>query len=321
MFYSILVLLAIAGQSSAVVNGPLSTDFQNWLKSNGYSTYDFVRSDYGTKGSYGGFTSKITKANRTPVIFLHGNSDSALKTSSMATGWDNSIAFFTTKGYTQGELYATSWQDTTAAKASTRTHNCKDLTRLRKFFEAVLAYTGSAKVSVVSHSMGVTLGRKVVSGGFVNATDGNCDLGVSIANKVDVFVGIAGANYGLCSCAGTIGLFAATCNKKNGFWPGDSCGAHTSAYCGLAAIPCNGVSTYSNLLDQMNSSNQKDGAYVFSMWSKADDLIGNSDIVWGKPTSLIPLSDDKIIYASLTHMQSKENTAADQYKLVVSKKV
>ncbi|EFP11221.1 CRE-FIL-2 protein [Caenorhabditis remanei] len=321
MLFSTILLLTILGLTSSAVTGPLSTDFQTWLKSNGYGSYDFVRSDYGTKGSYGGFTTKFPKSTKTPVIFLHGNSDSALKTSSMATGWDNSITYFTSKGYTQAELYATSWQDNSAAKASTRTHNCKDLTRLRKFFEAVLAYTGAAKVSVVSHSMGVTLGRKVVNGGTITASDGNCNLGDSIRDKIDVFVGIAGANYGLCSCAGTIGLFAATCNKKNGFWPGDSCGSHTSAYCGLSAIPCNGVSTYSNLLDSMNNSNQKDGAYVFSMWSKADDLIGNSDIVWGRPTSLIPLSDGKIIYDSFSHMQSKENTAPDQYKLVVSKAV
>ncbi|EGT32289.1 hypothetical protein CAEBREN_32674 [Caenorhabditis brenneri] len=321
MFYICIAILTVFGQTSSSLTGPLSSDFQNWLKSNQYSSYDFVRSDYGTKGSYGGFTKTLTKATKTPVIFLHGNSDSALKTSSLSTGWDNSIDYFETKGYTSAELYATSWQDNIAAKAGTRTHNCKDLTRLRKFFEAVLAYTGSPKVSVVSHSMGVTLGRKVINGGVVNGTDGNCDLGPSITEKIDVFVGIAGANYGLCNCAGTFGLLAATCNKKNGFWPGDACGAYTSTFCGRAATPCNGLSTYSRLLDEMNTSNNKDGSYVFSMWSKADDLIGNGDIVWGRPTSLVPLSDGKIIYESLTHMQSKENTAVDQYKLVTSKKV
>uniref|UniRef100_A0A1I7UMV7 Lipase n=1 Tax=Caenorhabditis tropicalis TaxID=1561998 RepID=A0A1I7UMV7_9PELO len=321
MFFAFILVLVCIGQASTALTGPLSPNFQSWLTSNGYSSYDFTRSDYGTKGSYGGFTKTSIKASKTPVIFLHGNSDSALKTSSMATGWDNSIAYFETKGYTSAELYATSWQDNNPIKAGTRTHNCKDLTRLRKFFEAVLAYTGFSKVSVVSHSMGVTLGRKVINGGTVNATDGTCNLGNSISSNIDVFVGIAGANYGLCNCAGTIGSLSATCNKKNGFWPGDACGLYTSSYCGLSATPCNGLSTYSHFLNEMNTSNQKEASYLFSLWSKADDLIGNSDIVWGRPTSLIPLSDGKIIYDSFTHMQSKENTAADQYKLVTSKKV
>ncbi|CCD70369.2 Lipase [Caenorhabditis elegans] len=321
MLFSLFAFLVISCQAASGVNGPLTTDFQNWLKINGYDSYDFVRSDYGVKGSYGGFTKTITKASKTPVIFIHGNSDSALKTSSMATGWDNTISYFSTQGFTSAELYATSWQDTNSLKAETRTHDCKDLTRLRKFFEAVLAYTGYAKVSVISHSMGVTLGRKVIQGGIVNGTDGNCNLGVSISGKVDVFVGIAGANYGLCGCAGTVGLFAPTCNKKNGFWPGDSCGGYTSSFCGYSSTPCNGISKYSNLLNDMNNSNKKEASYIFSTWSKADDLIGNSDIVWGRPTSLIPLSDGKIIYEKLTHMQSKENTAIDQYKMVTSKKV
>ncbi|CAI2353967.1 unnamed protein product [Caenorhabditis sp. 36 PRJEB53466] len=316
-----VISFLVCTAASATFTGPLTQDFQNWLTSENYTVYDFVRSDYGTKGSFGGFSNTTTKASKTPVIFLHGNSDSALETSVFATGWDNSVAYFVKQGYTTAELYATSWQDNSAAKAGTRTHNCKDLTRLRKFFEAVLAYTGAAKVSVVSHSMGVTLGRKLIHGGAVNASDGECNLGESISAKIDVFVAIAGANYGLCSCAGTLGLFSATCNKKNGFWPGDACGAYTSTYCGLSAVPCNGLSTYSHILMEINNSKKKEASYVFSLWSKADDLIGNGDIVWGRSTSLVPLSDGKIIYESLSHMQSKENTAADQYKLVTTKKI
>uniref|UniRef100_A0A8R1HKL7 GPI inositol-deacylase n=1 Tax=Caenorhabditis japonica TaxID=281687 RepID=A0A8R1HKL7_CAEJA len=316
-----LIALLIATTSSATVRGPLTLDFQNWLDRNGYTSFDFVRKDYGTQGSYGGFTSNNSNATKTPVIFVHGNSDSALKTTLFATGWDNSIAYFEKQGYTSSELYVTSWQDNNAAKAATRTHNCKDLTRLRKFFEAVLAYTGAVKVSVVSHSMGVTLARKLIQGGGVKATDGNCDLGASISDKIDVLVAISGANYGLCNCGGTLGWFSATCNKNNGFWPGDFCGAYSSAFCGLSTVRCNEPSTYSHLLSEMNNSKLKEASKVFSLWSKADDLIGNGDLVWGRPTSLVPLSDGTIIYKSFTHMQSKEKTAEDQYRLVVMGKI
>ena len=41
------------------------------------------------------------------------------------------------------------------------------------------------------------------------------------------------------------------------------------------------------------------------------------DLVWGRPTSLIPNSTAQKVYNKLTHMQTKENTAADQYNMVV----
>lgn len=36
---------------------------------------------------------------------------------------------------------------------------------LRAFVEAVIAYTGAPQVNIISHSMGVTLARKVIKGG------------------------------------------------------------------------------------------------------------------------------------------------------------
>ncbi|CAD6191583.1 unnamed protein product [Caenorhabditis auriculariae] len=306
--------------SSAAVSGPLTPDFQNWLVSHGYEKDDFVRSDQGTQGSYGGFTNTSKIVKNVPVVFIHGNSDSALQTSSFATGWSNSVEYFLSQGYTTAELYATSWQDTNFLKASLRTHNCRDLLRLRRFLEAVLAYTGSSKLSIVSHSMGVTLGRKIVKGGSVNAADGNCDLGKPINRNVEVFVGIAGANFGLCNCQG-VEHVEKTCNKQNGFFPGDSCGANT-LNCGTHPLPkpCNGP-TYSTLLSQMNSDNMKEADYVFSTWSHVDDLIQFNDMTWGRPTSLIPTSDAFHEYPSYTHMQTKEQTAPDQYQMVKNKKI
>lgn len=45
---------------------------------------------------------------------------------------------------------------------------------------------------------------------------GSCDLGSSLASKVDVFLGLAGGNYGLCSCQDAAANLEATCNKKVG---------------------------------------------------------------------------------------------------------
>lgn len=36
---------------------------------------------------------------------------------------------------------------------------------MRAFVEAVIAYTGTSKVNIIGHSMGVTIGRKIIKGG------------------------------------------------------------------------------------------------------------------------------------------------------------
>ncbi|CAJ0592083.1 unnamed protein product [Cylicocyclus nassatus] len=302
----------------ADITGPISDDFQQWLNTNGYQNDDFVRADYGTQGSYGGKASVADTVKNVPVIFIHGNSDAALHLSKTATGWTNSIQYFLDQGYTQAELYATSWGDTNTNNAAKRTHDCYDLTRLRRFIQAVLAYTGAPKVSLITHSMGVTLGRKAIKGGAVVDNSVVCNLGTPLTSKVDVFLGLAGANYGLCNCEGT-GVLEPTCNKQNGFWPGDSCDLN-SLDCGLKPLPfpCNGP-TYSNLLMGMNTDNIREASLVYSAWSEVDDLILYGDQVWGRPTSLIPTSVGKVVYKHYTHMQTKENTAADQYTMVVKK--
>lgn len=54
------------------------------------------------------------------------------------------------------------------------------------------------------------------------ATDGNCALGKPLGHRVDTFLGISGANYGLCVCqlAQTI---PAWCNALDGLYPGYTC--------------------------------------------------------------------------------------------------
>lgn len=78
------------------------------------------------------------------------------------------------------------------------------MTYVRKFVEAVLAYTKAPQVVIIGHSMGVTLGRKIIKGGnTLDHVQGNYSLGASLHDKVKLFVGIAGANFGLTSCYGS----------------------------------------------------------------------------------------------------------------------
>lgn len=310
-----LLFLSCIPFASAGVQGPLTDDFREWLDNNGYKGYDFMRDDYGSQGSFGGKSANSPKAINTPVVFIHGNSDAALHRSSSATGWSQSIEYFITHGYTTAELYATSWQDTNPLNAGSRTHNCHDLQRLRKFLEAVLAYTGSPKISLITHSMGVTIGRKIIKGGQLHASDGSCDLGPPIHASIEVFIGISGANLGMCNCEGGGALLEPTCNRDNGFWPGDSCGLNYLT-CGLNPLPwpCSSHK-YSSFLTQLNDDKTKEASYVFSMWSHADDILDYNDMVWGHPTSFIPTSDGKVVYNTYTHMESKDLTAHDQFVL------
>jgi triacylglycerol lipase len=44
-------------------------------------------------------------------------------------------------------------------------HAKKYVQRMRAFVEAVLAYTNASQVNVIGHSMGVSIGRKIIKGG------------------------------------------------------------------------------------------------------------------------------------------------------------
>jgi triacylglycerol lipase len=63
-------------------------------------------------------------------------------------------------------MYTTTWGPADPNKASNNTHNKDYIMRIRAFVEAVIKYTGVPKVNIIGHSMGVTIGRKVIKGGI-----------------------------------------------------------------------------------------------------------------------------------------------------------
>ena len=52
------------------------------------------------------------------------------------------------------------------------------------------------------------------------------------------------------------------------------------------------------------------------MWSIDDDIFSNGCAVYDYPTPHIPDSDCVKIFFNLTHMETKEDTVKDQYRLV-----
>jgi pimeloyl-ACP methyl ester carboxylesterase len=295
-----LALAVLATVALADIDRGLTPHFSAWLKANNYGSYGFERTDL-TGGAYGGKASDSDTVSHIPIVFFHGNSDIAVGTQGLFTGFTKPIEYFLSQGYKKSEMYITTWGPGSQWQAQNQFHSKEYLTYLRKFTEAVLAYTGAEKIHVISHSMGVTLARRVIKGGKVNADSSPYDLGESLANKVDTFIGIAGANYGLVNCY-LIPLQFPTCNQLNGFYPGDALGPQ-------------GLSQY---LKELNNDQIKEGANVFAIFSTGDDLIGYGDIVYGRFTSVWPTVQ---AYKTFTfqiscHMQLRDQTAVEQYNLI-----
>jgi hypothetical protein len=305
-----VLLLFVAGAAHAQLESDpaygLSTDFRNWLTANGYGSYAFTRTDV-PGGSYGGRVTPGQAVVNEPVIFIHGNSDSAIGTgSSAATGWRASIEYFKTQGYTSAEIYATTWGPANAAFSSQQYHSKDHLTRIRAFIEAVKAYTGATKVDIVTHSMGVTLARKAVKGGAANDSlnGGAYNLGSALTSSVDTFVGIAGANRGLTTCY-LSGPTTPTCGSTNGFYPGYLVG-------GFGPY---GVSTF---LVDLASSSHYEAANVYTIWSSVDEVIGYGTIVYGTSTCRIPAQNGEKTFSAYPygHIGSKDQTPYYQWRMV-----
>lgn len=284
----------------------LTPHFRAWLATNGYADIDFAREDL-PGGSFGGKRGDADSLVRQPVIFIHGNSDQALGNGEpgFMTGWGPSTKAFLAHGYQTSELYATSWGPASAAAASKQYHSKEHLTRTRRFIEAVLAYTGADKVDIVSHSMGVTLGRKAVLGGHANdlADGGDYNLGEPLTERVDAFVGIAGANLGLSACFFG-GPTTPTCGTTNGFYPG--------------ALTPAGVVGRSAFLEDLNATKGFEGTRVFSIWSTVDEIIGGGDLIYGVPTSQIPGQTGEKVFATVPfgHFGLKDHTTDEQVRMV-----
>jgi triacylglycerol lipase len=283
----------------------LTTDFRNWLSANGYSSYNFVRADV-PGGAYGGRVTPGQAVVNQPVIFIHGNSDSALGTVSPYTGWTSSIQYFKSQGYTSAELYATTWGPASTAQASSQYHSKATMLRIRAFVQAVKAYTGATKVDIIGHSMGVTLARKAIEGGtaYDSAAGGTYNLGASMTGSVDTFVGISGANRGLTSCYYS-GTLIATCSDVNGFYPGYLIGAF-------------GPYDVSQILVNMNATSHDEGSFVYTIWSSVDEVIGYGTIVYGVSTCRIPGQNGEATFSTVPygHFGAKDLTGYYQWRMV-----
>lgn len=112
------------------------------------------------------------------VVLVHGNSGSP-------SDWDNTVQELYSQGYSSSQIYRPNWGSKSCAACNN--HDGSEETPVRNAIESAIASSCTGKIDVIGHSMGVTLGAQQI-------------IKAGVKNKVDAFVGVAGAYRGLWTC-------------------------------------------------------------------------------------------------------------------------
>ena len=122
--------------------------------------------------------------------------------------------------------------------------------------------------------MGVTLARQIIQGRGIEELKADedldqCYLGPPLRQKVHTFIGISGANYGICICSDEkLAETAPACSKKTGFWTGSGCPNAPIDEChlpspALSRTHCHSNGQYSTTLKRLNMPTRpKDAHFV-----------------------------------------------------------
>jgi len=135
---------------------------------------------WSSRGLYGGwggadYWGDSSGVERTPVVFVHGNLNDACN-------WDTIATHLYDEGWNGDELWSITFSEGT-------TNHAEMKVQLDDFVQNVMSRTGQGEVHLVAHSLGVT--------GVRNWMDEYDRHG-----WVGTFVGLAGANHGVCICPG-----------------------------------------------------------------------------------------------------------------------
>ncbi len=159
-------------------------------------------------GGFGGEAG--ARPSHVPVIFVHGNTEDAcnwrlVRDDFRAAGWnDQALWALSYNGVGSSRGDAPGRPDPRCAREHAEqgyagvpnvTGNELNVPDLHDFIQAVRTYTGSARFSLVAHSLGVTLARRTLQ------------QYPALRRDLVAFVGIAGGNHGTSLCpAGTEAL-------------------------------------------------------------------------------------------------------------------
>lgn len=129
-----------------------------------------------------GGAAKPGKAQRVPVIFVHGNGG-------VAQGWKPIRDTLCKQGYGDLEIWAVTFQDNTCSGACAKGSNTEHATELARLVQLVRGQTQAKKVNIVAVSMGVPATRY-----YMKSLGGVTRAEVALAYLV------SGPNHGLQLC-------------------------------------------------------------------------------------------------------------------------
>lgn len=169
-------------------------------------------------GGFGGGDCR-TQITHVPVVFVHGNKDSAIGWSSPALphtdGQPTGLSVydeFKKQGYNDCELFGVTYlTHRERQNDSGNFHQPKKYRTLWKFIQAVKDYTGSAQVDIVAHSLGVSMTLATLDYYADQGKGPDKDAWSSVRRIVN----IAGALHGLNSCTTPFGSVFPTCKPEH----------------------------------------------------------------------------------------------------------
>lgn len=203
------------------------------------------------------------------VVLVHGNTGSP-------SDWNNTYNKLRDNGYGSEQIYRPSWGSKTCAACND--HSGSELTPVANAISSAIGSSCTGKIDVIGHSMGVTLAAKAI-------------IDAGRVNKVDAFVGIAGAYRGLWSC---------------GIYPYNV----ATSTCGT-----NGLSVSSPFLDWLYGRDIAQRVYSIKSWSDQIVCGTGTCLVYGVHSSRI--SGEQATYTySYGHFGLQQYTASKQYALI-----
>ncbi|KAI1732489.1 lipase (class 2) domain-containing protein [Ditylenchus destructor] len=258
----------------------LSEPFRQFLRNTyGADTErELSREDMGGGGSFGGGLTHVpgSQTKNRPVILVHGITNTA--------GTFGRIQhYFLEHGYSDEEVYGTTYGDGGRTPIMLVTMNCHYIKIIRMMILSVSQYT-SSKVNVIGYSMGSPIARKAIMGGI--CADTNEDLGPPLSGLINTYIGVAGANFGSFLCV----IPAGSCNLINGM----ACG--------------------SRFLNDVNSRQRYEGDNIYTIFSTGDDKVGYQ--ACGRLASQITGENQAFVQNGLNHDQVIFDTANLQYNLI-----
>lgn len=123
-------------------------------------------------------TSTVAFACKDSVVLVHGNTASP-------SSWNNTVSQLLASGYNTSDIFVPNWGSKTCAACNN--HSGSEETPVRNAIISALNSSCTGSIDVIGHSMGVTLAAQQIDK-------------LAVSNRVDTFVGIAGALRGLRTC-------------------------------------------------------------------------------------------------------------------------